>query len=532
MKNLFSTYLKLPSLVLALVVIGFASCKEDDENLAPMRMFQPGGIISSSSGESSVRLSWKTPPNTVESNVSYTVEVAKDTLFETPVVFSGVTDTTYIVLTEDDIAVKETYFARIKTNATETSGGESKWLTSNSFRIRGIQLFLDNPVKGTDIADNAVILRFTSREELTRIVLTSESGATREITLTPTQKAQGMVTVTGLESRTTYTADILAGNRNRGSTTFRTKEPLSGILIDLREIEGRPGVLEDTITQVPNGSTIILKRGFTYTISSTTLLDRSVTITSGSDLTVPELASIYFTSNFNIVAGSNIEKIVFKDVIMSSDDATSRYIFNINNASAIDTVSFDNVRASKFRGIVRLQSQPTTINNFRVNNSVIDSIGSYGVINIDVASSKVEKISIRNSTIYKAEKFVVSRNNSTSVLLENLTINELPIAGQYLVDYNTSNNVSDGIVLRNVILGTGKADNQTIRGIRAGATTTVSVNNSYNTSDYVTTNFSISGLTPYNGTALNLWVNPKNGDFRFKDQNFPGRNTAGDPRWR
>jgi len=533
MKTFNNKILRFFCPALLCLVLGVVSCKEDDdEEIDQLRMFMPTGNISSASGENQVTLTWQ---ESLLSNgqASYTVEVAADTLFETPVVFTGVTDTTAITLTEEQLEVRQTYFARIKANA-QGNTPESKWLTSNGFGIRGVQLFLDNPVKSTDLTEVGVILRFTSREDLTSIVLTDENGATQEIALTPADLSAGSVVIDNLTSRTTYTANILAGDRNRGTTTFRTKEPLAGILIDLRGIEGRPGVLQDTITLVPNGSTIILKRGMTYTISATTSLDRSVTITSGTDLTIEELASIYFTSNFNIVAGSNISKIHFQDVNMSSDDATNRYIFNINQASAIETLSFDNVRASMFRGLVRLQAQPTIITRFSLNNSVVDSIGSYGIINVDVATSMVENISLTNSTIYKAEKVIVSRNNSSSVLIENVTINEAPVSGQYLIDYSTSgtNNVTDGIVLRNIILGTGKADSQTIRGIRSSTTTSVEVSNSYSTSDYVTTNFPITGLTAYSGTALNLWVNPKNGNFQFKDQSFAGRTSAGDPRWR
>ncbi len=520
------------------MVFGLASsCKEDEEDLAPMRMFQPGGAISASSGESSVRLSWKTPANTVAGNVTYTVEVAKDTLFQTPVVFTGTTDTTSIVITDDQITVKETYFARIKTNGSDASGGESKWLTSNRFSIRGAQLFIDNPVKVEDITDRGVRLRFIGRAELTKVVLTPTSGAAIEVLLTDADKAAGFVLVDNLVSGLNYQAEIFAGTRGRGNTSFRTKEPLLGIIIDLRGITNNPEILKDTLPDIPNGSTVVLKRGLTYNVSSTILLDKSVTIISGSDLTEQSLATIYFTSNFNTVAGSNIDYLVFKDVNMYSNDATGRYVFNINAASTINTMTFDNVRASMFRGIVRLQSQPTTITDFTITNSILDSLGSYGVINVDVVTSKVENIVISNTTIYKAEKVISSRNNSTSVLIENVTVNESPIATQYLVDYSTAgtNNVTNGIKIRNTILGIGKGGSLAIKGVRANTSTLVEAVNSYSTSDYVltpTSGFAIPGLIAYPKTSLELWQDPKNGNFRFKDASFPGKATAGDPRWR
>ncbi|WP_181307032.1 DUF5123 domain-containing protein [Rufibacter sp. XAAS-G3-1] len=535
MKKINSKLFLLVYPMLLLLGLGMVSCKEDDEELGGMRMFQPGGEISSSSGESSVTLTWETPANTVAGTTTYTVEIAKDTLFQTPVILTAQTDTATITFTEEQLTIKELYYARVKTNAREDGREESKWLTSSRFSIRGAQLFVNNPVNSEDLTDRGVRLKFISRTELTRVVLTPLGGGTPiVVNLTPANLSSGTILVDNLASGTTYIAEIFAGTKSRGTTTLRTKDPLAGILVDLRGFTNRPSVLQDTLTQIPNGSTVILRRGMTYTIASEVNLDKSVTITSGTDLTEPELASIYFTSNFNIAAGSNIDRVTFRDVILTGSDATAKYVFNINKASTIKAMTFENVRAGKFRGLVRTQASPVIINNFTVNNSVLDSLGSYGVLTVDVATSQVQNIIISNSTIYKAEKVIVSRNNSTSVLIENVTVNEAPASGGYLVDYSTTgtNSVTNGIKIRNSILGIGKAGSQTIRGIRVNSASLVEVSGTYATSDHVESANPLPSLSTYNGTSLTLWQDPKNGDFHFKDGNFAGKATAGDPRWR
>ncbi|KAA3437029.1 DUF5123 domain-containing protein [Rufibacter hautae] len=537
MKKFGSTLSLWFAAMLLLVVGGLSACNPDDEEEQNdlSRMFMPTGVIGSTTAETQVRLSWK-PALYATGTVTYTVEVAADTLFATPVIFTGVTDTASIVLTDDQIPAKQKFFARVKTNGQENTP-ESKWLVSNGFSIRGVQAFTNVPVNSADVTDRAVRLLFTARPGITRIVVTPAGGTAQEIALSQADLAAGFYIVDNLTSGATYTAEIFAGTKSYGVTTFQTKEPLAGVLVDLRGFVDRPSVLQDTLTQIPNGSTVILKRGVTYTIASEVVLDKSVTITSGSDLTVPGWASIYFTSNFNIATGSNIDHITFKDVILTGSDATAKYVFNINKASTIGSVTFDNVKASMFRSVLRLQSQPTTITNFTITNSVIDSIGSFGVVNVDVATSQIQNIVISNSTISKAEKVIVSRNNSTSVLIENVTVNESPIINQYLVDYSTSgsNEVTNGIKIRNTILGIGKAGNQSVKGVRASTSTLVEAVNSFSTSDYVlaaTNNFAIPGLTAYSATSLNLWQDPKNGDFHFKDAAFPGKASAGDPRWR
>ena len=159
-------------------------------------------------------------------------------------------------------------------------------------------------------------------------------------------------------------------------------------------------------------------------------------------------------------------------------------------------------------------------------------------ITVDVVTAKTDNIIIRNSTIYKAEKIITSRNNSISVLIENCTINEAPIGGggSYYVDYNTAatNNVTNGITINNCIFGIGKANAgaRTIRGVRANAATTINASNNFRTFDQVSLGNDIPSIITYGKTSLELFMDPYNGNFKIIDGTFPGRNTSGDPRWR
>jgi hypothetical protein len=123
------------------------------------------------------------------------------------------------------------------------------------------------------------------------------------------------------------------------------------------------------------------------------------------------------------------------------------------------------------------------------------------------------------------------------VLIENCTINEAPVANNYLINYSTSgtNNVTSGIIVRNCIFGIGKNNTTGVKGIQANTSTVITALNNYSTSDYVlaaTNPLPIPNVIPYNGPSTSLWKDPVNGDFGFKDTNFAGKNTAGDPRWK
>lgn len=519
----------IPVILLGVLAI---SCKEDLDELEPMRMFTPAGEIKASSFETQVKLSWNPSLYTTASNgVTYTVEVAADTLFETPVIVSVQTDTAGVVFTDDQLEVRKYYYARIKANALD-SRPESKWVVSNRFRIRGEQIFLTPGP--SDIIDNAVILKWKETAGLTKIVLTPEVGTPIQVTLSEADLAARSKMIDKLKASTTYTAEIFRNNISKGVLTFRTKEStVGGNVIDLTDFTNRPSVLQDTLGQIPSGSTVILKRGMTYNISSTTLLDRSVTIASENSFN-PERATIFFTSNFDIAAGSAIDSVVFKNVVMRSDNYGGRYVFNIDNASTIGKIKFESTHAEIFRGLTRIKTAGVTVDKFIINNSVIDSLSNYGVLTIDNAGATVNDIVFSKSTFYKIERVIVSKSSSRSITIDKSTFFQAPEAGRYLIDYTTSLNVTNGIKFNNSITGLGKKVGETadVRGIRASSTTLITSSNSYATSDYVATSNQIPNLTVYSGTSFTLFEAPKSGNFKIIDPTFEGITSAGDPRWR
>lgn len=517
---------------LLLTGILFASCKKD-ENLGPMRQFMPSGEIGSSSGESTVKLTWKAAINAAPKTI-YKVIVSRDTLFTNGPEFTYTTDTSGITLTDADLLVRTTYYARVQTQGPDSTLN-SNWLRSGKFGILGEQIF--QPLTSNDITDIAVQLKWKQQADLTRIVLVPVAGGTAiTVNLAPADITAAQKIVSGLTGGKEYIAEIFKGTLSKGLVNFTTKPSLTGSnIIDLRGITDRPSVLADTLPLIADGSTVILKRGFTYPIATALNLSKAVTIVSGYDFST-ELAVIDMISNFNITAGSNISLLSFKDVFIKGNNYAGGYIFNVSNACSITKMSFEGVHTGIFRGMVRLQNAAMNITDFLIDNSIIDSVGNYGVVVVDNVLCKIENITIRNSTIFRTEKVVTSRQNSTSCLIENCTINQGPLGGNYLVDYSTAgtNNVTNGIIVRNTIMGIGKnnAGSTTPRGVRANASTTVSSSNVYTTSDYVNQSNPLPTVIAYPGLSTSLWQDPLNGNFKIKDNTFAGATSAGDPRWR
>ncbi|GAA0542349.1 DUF5123 domain-containing protein [Chitinophaga japonensis] len=524
-----------PALSLAcLILAGMAGCKKQEEELALERMFMPTGDIAITTDDTSAMLTWDAALFTRGQVISYTVELSQDTLFQS----AGqtfTTDTSGITITQEHLAPREKYFIRVKTNGANGTP-ESKWLTSNGFSITGEQLFL--PLESTDIIDKAVILKWEATPGLTKIVITPAGGTSLTIPLTAAESTGGQKMISALTPSTQYTAELFKEEQSKGYLEFSTKASLSGDhIVDLSGITGRPSVLADTLPALAAGSIVVLKRGETYEVSSELVVSNGVSIISENSFD-PALPVIYFSSNMNIATGSNIDSLVFRELTLRGSSFSSKYVMNINKAGAIGNISFESCHIEIFRGVVRLQTSAvggTQVNSVNINNCVIDSISNYGVINVDNAACAVQHIAVQNSTIYKAEKVLVSKQQSTSVVLDACTIHEAPQGGgsNYLVDYN-ANQVVNGISVINCILGTGRNNNGnlTVRGIRAGASTQVSSGNSYHTADYEAVSHAIPGLIPYDGTAAGLFLAPAQGDFTITDNSFAGRSTAGDPRWR
>lgn len=527
----------LPIVLLGVVVL---SCKDEEDELALSRMFKPAEF-ELTSGETSATVAWTRALFTVPGEVEYKIELSKSPAFGTVEVSETTTDISKTFL-DTDIDIRVDYYARVKAIGMN-GAGDSNWLVSEAFRITGEIFIL--PIAESDVVVDQAWIKWQADKDIHSIVLTPTSGNPIEVDVSEAEAADGKKLVDGLTPGTTYTAEIFAGDGvSKGFVRFTTKPSYADAnVIDLRSITGRPGVLADTLSQIPSGSVVLLKRGATYTISSAFALDRSVTIVSGADFN-PELARVFMSNNFNLVPGSAIDSLIFRDLYMYSDNYDSKYVINIGQVGTIGKVRFDNVRGHKFRGFFRLQTggEGTKVTDLIINNCVIDSLRDFSLVNTN-NSNTVANIRVTNSTIFNARKVIDHRSpGSNSIVFENCTFNNLPTGGAsgggsfWFIDLGSQNSANP-IVISNCIFGKTRDEDQggvDANGIRAGDATTVNTTNSYSTSDFISTNesYRIQGLLQYSGSSTSLFVDPANGNFTLKDNAFPGRTSAGDPRWR
>jgi hypothetical protein len=518
--------------IIAILLISLmAACKKVDDLGEAPRLFRPVVKDALESNGNWVKASWQP----ITGSFSYTAEISVDS-FRTVTARAQMDSNTFIF---QNLQWEKLYQVRVRANAQDTSRS-SKFAELGQIRTARFPSILNIPTV-SEINDNSVKVSWVPSGDAVsqvRILLASDSSVVATVNLTAADVTNKFRVVSGLKSTTDYIIYLYSGTTVRGWANFRTKASLSGTIIDLRSVTGNVNILRDTVPKIPAGSIVLLKRGERYEINSTVMISKTVSFMAGDDLLNPSKPVIFMPQNFNITDGSTIDSIVFNDVRLLGSDYASKYVFNINSTCNIGKIKFENCNASIFRGVLRTQSRPILIGTLEMNNCIVDSISNYGIFSIDVATSKADHIRLTNSTIYRAERVITSRNNSLSVLIDNCTFNQAPMgnSSSYYVDYSTAgtNNVTNGITINNCILGIGKNSNGafTVRGIRSNAATVINASNNYRTSDHVSAGNDFPNIITYAKASTALWQNPSTGQFRIIDNTFAGRNTSGDPRWR
>jgi hypothetical protein len=184
-----------------------------------------------------------------------------------------------------------------------------------------------------------------------------------------------------------------------------------------------------------------------------------------------------------------------------------------------------------------------TLDKYTITDCVVDSINGYGIISVDKNTWMCNDILLENSTFSKIIYFIVSRNNSNTVVIDGCTINETPEKGRQMFRWRESgqDNVTNGITIKNSIWGHGwnksGGTDYLVDGFDGLGNTNWNIVNTYATSDfaYAAGKDEIPGFPSftYSGPASSLWTGPYfTLDFSFMDTGFAGKADAGDPRWR
>lgn len=527
------------ALLLVIGVLFFVSCSENEDALKQTRLFRPVLNKDLSSIDNTIIVDM----GKMKEAIRYKVEISRDT-------FKTIVKT--IEGPENSVVFKELVWnALYQVRATAFAADEqfnSKVSDLGEIKTQRFPSIMTIPVSSDVIDTGAKVHWTTAGAAVTEIKVFAFAD---ELLVTPlathtvsdADRLAGEKIIYGLTPGTKYQIAIYSGAEARGWEVYATKPPL--ILgpndIDLRGIND-PAILSATLITVVDGSTILLDGNNTYNINTTYSFNKSITIKSGYSFN-PAGATLNMNSNFNMVAASNVGSIVFEGLTLTSTDlaASSKYVFNIAQSCTIGEILFNNCKISNFRGIARFQSSTGTIGKFTISNSIVNNIGGYGIFNLDVATWTAGDVLLKTSTIYRSNVFLASKSTTAtkSITIEDCTLNDFVAKTRAIFAW--TNEVTNGVTIKNTIMGRGwdttaGGTDYAISGYSGLATSNFIVVNSYATADfkYTAAAKTIPGFPSftYAKKVEDLWKDPVNGDFTFKDSGFGGLKDSGDPRWR
>ncbi|KRT18147.1 hypothetical protein ASU31_02345 [Pedobacter ginsenosidimutans] len=543
----FINQLGFKFVVLLLMVVIISSCKkEEDVPTEPARIFKPSDV-KITTGETSAKLTWTVPLMSTGKTFKYSIDFSTDSLFAT-VNYTTTADTAGVTVTEENLAVRTKYYARVKASATE-SQPESKYIRSSVFQLTGIQLF--TAIRDNEIKENNVTLRYTPTVGLTSIVLTPESGTATTVALSTTDASAGLKAIAGLTAGTKYTAELFAGTKSKGIATFTTLAPTT------YTVKLNPGDdLAAAIASATNGAIIGLNPG-TYTLSATTFItQKTITIKSTSGNPTDTKVNYREIDLEGTGAGVTLSGIEFDGTA-----SASLYFINFigtqaaNGAAATFTnVVVDNCIAhgsitSFLRGDRGTAARDFKITGITVNNSIVYDMGLNGssaYYTFHVNKMQFNTLTISKSTFYNAGPGLVTASTTyagdviPTVAITNSTFNGFGGNAKYaLLDANA--NPINFTILNSIFANTpksGTVNAAVIRGTGAGSTLKISNSNYFNLFSALTggTALTFGTATLASNQSINTGWTATTADFTLA-LGSPLRSAGstggpiGDPRW-
>lgn len=525
--------------VLIAVMISIVACDDDDKYGTPDRLFRPVVKETSYSG-TWIRLEW----DKYEGVELFNLELSVDS-FAT-ILASVETDTTFHLF--EDLEYDTDYQIRIQSFGNNM---ESDYFINETVKTSDYPTKLLNP-SASDIIDKKVRIRW-SEEVYDSLVVSKNDTIVSTIIVSEVANENEEIIIESLIPESSYIVRAYFEGNYMGKKGFTTveEEIFEGDIKDLREYDSEESYtlingsfVDDLASEYPEGVTVILSGGITYEIKSGIKFTSPIRFVTG--LSLDGFATMSIHGNFDVLADADIEKLSFEKIIFTDHPEKPRtdghfggtYLFNFDGGGAkVGELLFDNCDIRYKRGMVRAKAG-ATIERFVINNCFVDSIGGYGIFNLDHQESYGEDIIIKNSTFAYCEKFLVTRKTPhiNSILLENLTIYKVPNGtGDFYMDLENKE-VPGGVIVRNSIFGPSIGSSS--KGIRFSKDINVSVtiDKSYSTSDQAWTTNVDTGM-PENPLDLEklskssdeIFSNPSELDFTVIDASLKSR--AGDPRW-
>jgi hypothetical protein len=524
MKHTFNIYSCL--LIVALCFV-FQACEKDEDSKDAPRIFRPTSLAASVT-DVTVTLTW----NAIPGAESYTVEISRgDSLEFTNIIDRYVvTETTYQL---GDLAGGTIYSARVRANSSDMNH-DSKY-AQVTFRVAAENIFKNYTSYMLGIGE--VQLNWAPEKTVTKVILNAGSGDV-DYPVTPAEVSAGSKKISGLANGI-YRVTIFNADINRGTTDVTIKG-------DTFVADGED--LAAALTAAVDGDIIILESESVFTLDKYALTaGKTISIVGANS---SQRSILYNSSSAELFtladnAHLNLENINFNG---QYDNSAATYVINHTSAVDFGTISFENCHIQNYgRSVVRVNHASAKIEHVTINNCILNNMGrdgNYCIVQANATGSRINNITVTNSTIYDLYGCVFYNNAGqpfNSLVIENCTFyNVFNTQNQGFFRANPAAGVPATSSIQGVIVGKLKLNTGVVRLYDPGAASsapTVSTNN-YRTSGneetgdcWLNVDYAME-IPEYGKTSADLFFDPENADFSFKDKGFAGLTTSGDPRWR
>lgn len=548
MKNIFN-FKKIILLTAAFMLI-FSSCTDDDGLSLADRLFRPVLNTPPVPNMTSIKLVW----DKYKDASFYELEISEDT-FKT-VLGSYKTDSAKY--TFYNLEYDSPYQIRLRSvGKTILANGDTIKSKYIIYQVRTIDYptLLSAPTS-SDVIDKSVRVKWKISSTLyTHIdVMLSKDTLFKTVLLSDLENVNGEKIIPGLQPNQSYIIKIYAGDEYKGKKTFKTAnaQEFIGNVVDLRDYEDIEA--KEILTQVfvdslatlyPEGFNMILSGGTEYTLGT---INIPVSLNMVTGLSFKGNAILRVNGSIGAKAGITISKLRLEKIFFDQGNVAGKlktdgyfggaYLINMNQANGnIDTLIVNNCVIKYKRGFLRLQTS-ATINQLTVSNCIMDSIGGYGIVNMDNSASLVKDMTIKNTTISHYDGYICRATKTSlipnSITIENITSCYGPGTGKYLFEL-TAKTYPGGISIKNSIFGGGLTADGAVNGLRSDCSS-ITVDNCYKTTDLIWA-IAVNAVEPtypidctdLGKTSLQIFNNPVFGDYKVSDAKLV--NKAGDPRW-
>ncbi|HRZ98166.1 MAG TPA: DUF5123 domain-containing protein [Paludibacter sp.] len=533
----------------AFISVFFIGCVDEEPLVQADRLFRPIMKKSIVSGNW-LRFEW----DRYKGAIGYELELSTDT-FKT-IERSDRTDST--AFTYSNLEFDTKYQIRLRSVGDSiVASGDTVRSEYNIIHLATIDYptYLKTP-ESSDIIDKSIRVKWnvTSLVYTRFDIMVNKDSVYKSVEITPAENAAGEKIISGLMPTTTYFVKIYDENGYKGKKVVKTvsSQVFEGDVVDLRDFSDEVALnkltqlyIDSLGTVYPNGFNLVLSGGTKYKVP-TINIPVSVNIVTG--LSFKGKAIMAVNGSIGIKAATTVpsiklEKLFFTEgtdagKLRTDGNFGGTYLFNLNQADGnVNNILIENCDVKYKRGSFRIQTT-ATVGLLTISNSVFDSIGGYGIVNLDNAGAMVTDLVLKNSTFAHYDGYLCRNTKSTgqpnSIKVENITTCYAPASGRYYFEL-TDRTYPGGIIIKNSIFGSVKDAATTVHGLRS-ASTNVSVENCFKTSDLVWTIAPGATVPTYpiettdlGKTSAEIFADPTKGNFKVTLSSLV--NKVGDPRW-